>query len=198
MEAQRTTARPDRVVTPSRLLVLLTEMRCLFATLVMVGRNRIRMPRTLVGRSVSFADGTTSTVYRETALRSYSSNDPVILVVRFRLRLIARSRFWHALFRFESLFNTLLFAGHPGFETKLWMTDLDTGFYRGIYEWDGADAAARYAENLRVVLEPWVERSSFGYRIVPFPDRSRYLDGEHPIRNGDEGAWWLPTEVGVA
>lgn len=193
----RTATRTGGVLKPSRIQVLLAETRCLLATLVLMGRRQVRMPRTLVGRRVTFSDGTTSIVYRETAMRSQSTNSPVILTVRFRLRFIARSRFWHALFRFESLFNTLLFAGHRGFVTKLWMTDVDTGFYRGIYEWDGSEAATGYAETLRVVLEPWVEAGSFGYQIVRVSDRIRFLDGDCPNPE-NEGTWWLPVAAGAS
>ena len=83
----------------------------------------------------------------------------------------------HWLFRLESLLNTVLFAAHRGFQTKLWLTDRDTGYYRGIYEWEGADAAVEYAETLRVVLKPWVQDGSFAYRVIEGQSRDDYLDG---------------------
>lgn len=194
MGAQPTVSKPGRARRPKPLQVFFAEIRCVLATLGLLARGGIRMPDAETGREVTFADGTTSTIYRETAIR-HRSHRGVMLVVRFRLRLIGTSRPWHALFRAESLFNTLLFAGHPGFETKLWLTDLDTGTYRGVYEWDGTDLAAEYAETLRVVLSPWVERGSFAYRIVPYPDRARFLAGGWATREDGPGAWWLPVGV---
>ncbi len=97
-------------------------------------------------------------------------------MVGFRLRGIGTNRIWHALFRFESLFNTLLFAAHEGFHTKLWLTDLDTGYYRGIYEWRDPRSAVDYLETLRVVLRPWVEKGSFAYRVLEM-SRDDYLAG---------------------
>jgi len=126
---------------------------------------------------MTFADGSSSTVYRETVRNGYEAISPIILVVRFRLRLLGRSRFWHGVFRLESLFNTLLFAGHEGFVTKLWLTDSATGYYRGIYEWDGERSATSYAEILRVVLQPWVQRGTFGYEILGGVNRTDYLAG---------------------
>lgn len=120
---------------------------------------------------------------------------PVVLVVRFRLRLIGLNRIAHALFRLESLLNTLLFAGHDGFRTKLWLTDLETGFYRGIYEWDGADAARIYAEILRVVLAPWIEGGTFAYQVVDVEDRERFLDGSHHLHCLRAGSWALPESI---
>ena len=43
----------------------------------------------------------------------------------------------HAVFRSESLLNTPLFVGFPGFVSKLWLADDEHGVYRGVYEWDG-------------------------------------------------------------
>ncbi len=31
--------------------------------------------------------------------------------------------------------HTPLFAGFPGFRSKLWIDDVETGVYRGVYEW---------------------------------------------------------------
>jgi hypothetical protein len=144
-----------------------------------------------VGRSIVFADGTRSVVYRETTMRARHHDNLVLIVVRFRLHLIGASRVAHWLFRVESLLNTLLFAAHPGFETKLWLTDRQTGYYRGVYEWRGHPEAVEYAETLRVVLRPWVERGSFDYQVVEGVSRADYLNGvsTEPAHRSGEG-WW--------
>lgn len=182
---------------PGLLKVMLIEFRCILYTLIMLAGGNIAMPRFEVGRTITFADGSTSRIYRETTSMREQPSDPVLLVVRFRLRLIGTNSLAHALFRFESLFNTVLFAAHRGFTTKLWLTDTDTGFYRGIYEWSGSDAAFDYAEVLKVVLAPWVEKGSFGYRVLEGPDRNSFLMGRLGVEE-DERAnlWWLPVRSG--
>jgi hypothetical protein len=117
-----------------------------------------------------------------------------MLTVRFRLRLIGSSTVGHALFRFESLFNTLLFAAHRGFHTKLWLTDRATDYYRGIYEWQDAESAAAYAEILRVVLFPWVQTGSFAYRVTDGMQRPEFLEGQFVPDPSliPEDLWWLP------
>ena len=145
-------------------------------TISLLVRNRITQPRENVGRHFVFGGGTSSRIYWETALRDRSYDDLVLIVVRFRLRWIGVNPVWHALFRFESLFNTLLFAAHRGFQTKLWLTDRETGYYRGVYEWRSRDAAREYAETLRVVLRPWAEQGSFAYEVIEGLARSEYLD----------------------
>ena len=188
--------RPKEVArAPSLLNVMLIELRCMLRTLVMLAAGKIEMPGRERGRTITFSDGSSSRIYRETTLIAGRSVDPVLLVVRFRLRLIGTNRLAHALFRFESLFNTVLFAAHRGFRTKLWLTDLTTGFYRGVYEWDGLDSATEYAEVLRVVLRPWVEKDSFAYRFLERFDRDSYLDGQVDGVAENESAmlWWLPV-----
>ena len=115
-------------------------------------------------------------------MRAAPSADPAVLVVRFRLRLLGHRRWAHAAFRFESLSNTPLVAGHDGFCSKLWMTDEETGVSRGIYQWDGAESATTSVETVRVVLAPWVVPGSFDYRVVADADRARFLEGSWPRR----------------
>ena len=173
------------------------ETRCVFSTLLMLARHEIAMPKGNVGRTVRFADGTASGVYRETSMRQRQHDDLVLLAVRFRLRFIGDSRLVHFLFRVESLLNTLLFAAHPGFQTKLWLTDRITGYYRGIYEWKGRAAAMDYLETLRVVLAPWVESGSFAYEVIADASRGDYLDGLLPDDGGrSSGGWWRPVRSG--
>jgi hypothetical protein len=152
------------------------------------------MPREMVGRNIVFADGSRSEIYRETAMRHLGTTPRVILAVRFRLRLIGSSSLGHALFRFESLFNTVLFAAHRGFHTKLWLTDRSTNYYRGIYEWRDGESAAAYAEVLRVVLAPWVQTGSFAYRVIDGIRRPEFIDGQIVPDSSEtpEDLWWLP------
>jgi hypothetical protein len=183
----------------SRLSVLITEMRCVVSTLLLLAQNGIASPVDNVGRYVVFADGTRSEVYRETAMRKRRREGLVLLVVRFRLRFIGSSRLAHWLFRLESIMNTVLFAAQRGFQTKLWLTDRRTWFYRGIYEWVGEEAAIEYAETLRVVLRPWVQRGSFAYRVIRDRSRVEYLDGaemEKPPEPDD--AWSAAVGHAVA
>jgi 2-polyprenyl-6-methoxyphenol hydroxylase-like FAD-dependent oxidoreductase len=184
--------RPTRI---TFMTVVRAELRCVLSTLSLLVRGQIRMPREMVGREIGFADGTRSEIYRETAMREVGSPPRVILAVRFRLRLIGSSKVGHALFRFESLFNTLLFAAHPGFHTKLWLTDRVTNYYRGIYEWRDAESAAAYAEVLRVVLSPWVQSGSFAYRVIDETRRPEYLEGRVVPDSSatPEDLWWLPA-----
>lgn len=167
----------------------------LLHTVGMLGRGELHQPRTHVGQLITFADGTTGRVYRET-VADRTPGAPCLLVVAFRLRRI-RGRM-HALFRLESLLNTPLFVGFPGFVSKLWLAHDDHGTYRGLYEWDGADLAERYARSLWRVLELVSEPGSIAYQVVPGLRRDDVVEAPSvldPWELAEAAAWWrvIPT-----
>jgi hypothetical protein len=142
--------------------------------------------------NLRFADGTTRRVYRETVVERASRTEPCVLVVSFRLRLVRGVL--HSLFRWESLLNTPLFVGFPGFVSKLWCAHDQNGVYRGVYEWDGADRAEYYARCLWRVLALVSVSGSVDYAIVPGLGRDDALADPSRLPAGKESlpAWALP------
>jgi hypothetical protein len=143
---------------------------------------------------LSFDNGTSARVYRETVVAGRTPLEPCVLVVEFRLRLV---RGWgHTLFRWESLFNTPLFAGFPGFISKLWLAHDQQGIYRGVYEWDGAESAEHYARCLWRVLAIGSVAGSIHYNVLPGVGRDAFLQapGQFGMRAPDTG-WWRLREV---
>lgn len=164
--------------------------RCAVRTADLVIRERLHEPRGNVGRAVRWADGTTSTVYRETTT-DHEPAEPCTLVVRFRLRGVHRPAL-HALFRFESELNTVLFAGFPGFVSKLWFTADDRGVYRGVYDWDGVAAAHAYVRALWWALMVVSVRSSIEHVAIPGVRRDAFL--RDPSIAEGAPAWGRPLE----
>ena len=118
-----------------------------------------------------------------------------MLVVEFRLRAV-RGR-GHAAFRRESLLNTPLFAGFPGFVSKLWLADDERGRYRGLYEWDGPRLAENYARALWRVLALVSVRGSIHYVVLPGLRRDVLLarpEGPDGAA-ADAAAWWRLAEA---
>ena len=169
--------------------------RCAATSVVLLARGRVHLPRANVGRVLRFADGTLARVYRETVV-DRSPADPCVLVVCFRLRGV---RGWgHALFRAESLLNTVLFAGFPGLVSKLWMAHDARGTYRGFYEWDGPPAAEAYARALWRVLALVSVPGSIAYQVVPGVRRDDVLADPQLLATvvpDDQGAWWRVLEA---
>lgn len=151
-----------------------------------------------------FANGTSARVYRETVVDD-TPKDPCALVVEFRLwEWAVRGRRTHTLFRWESLLNTPLFVGFPGFVSKLWLANDEHGVYRGVYEWDGAERAEHYARSLWRVLALGCEPGSIHYRVLPGLGRDALLAAPHgmdsPLDRASDArdavrAWWRPIEA---
>jgi len=170
--------------------------RCAATTAVLLARHRIRLPRDHVGLRLQFADGTSARVYRETVVDRPPPREPCVLVVEFRLRGV-RGR-GHAAFRAESLLNTPLFVGFPGYVSKLWLTHDQRGMYRGFYEWDGPALAEAYARALWWVLALVCQRSSIHHRVLPRLRRDDLLHDPAVLDSGSQngaGQWWRPVAV---
>jgi hypothetical protein len=164
---------------------------CIGRTAAMIFREQLHEPRHNVGRTLRWADGTTSTVYRETTA-DHTPIEPCTLLVRFRLRGVRRP-IWHALFRFVSELNTVLFAGFPGFVSKLWCAADENGVYRGVYDWDVAASAHAYVRALWWALMVVSVRSSIEYVVVPGVRRDEVL--RDPGVAASNPAWCRPVEV---
>jgi hypothetical protein len=102
------------------------------------------------------------------------------------------------LFRIESVLNTTLFVGFTGFVSKLWLAHDGNGIYRGVYDWEGAAEAERYARSLWRVLELVSESGSIDYRVLPGVRRDDALTGRVDVaRNAptEIDAWWHVVDV---
>jgi len=161
---------------------------CFVTTVRLLWQRRLHLPAARVGTRLSFADGTSARVYRETAVDRGATQDPCVLVVTFRLRAV-RGR-GHAAFRWESMLNTLLFGGFPGLVSKLWLAHDERGRYRGLYEWDGPRLAEDYARALWRVLALVSVRGSVHYVVLPGLRRDVLLARPQADPAAGPGAWW--------
>jgi hypothetical protein len=180
---------PYRVAVPALL-------RCAISTAALLARRRIHLPANHVGMRLRFADGASARVYRETVVDGGAPVNPCVLVVAFRLRLV-RGR-GHALFRRESLLNTPLFVGFPGFVSKLWLANDERGVYRGVYEWDGPERAEHYARSLWRVLAIGSVPRSIRYTVLPGRRRDEVLATPHLLDTmapDAAAAWWRLVAV---
>ncbi|MDQ3886111.1 MAG: YdhR family protein [Actinomycetota bacterium] len=181
--------------------VIRAFLSSVLATGTMLARGQLRLPGENVGRRLTFEDGTTSRVYRETVRRGVPTREPALLVVQFQLRLVGHSRLLHALFRGESIANTPLFAGFPGFRTKLWATDEQTGIYRGVYEWDGTERARTYATTLSTLLRLVCVRGSVRFHVEPGIQRDEFLRDPRIVGDFEpvqSEQWWRLRTAGAA
>ncbi len=169
--------------------------RCAAATVRLLASRRTHLVNERVGLPLRFADATSARVFRETVVDRAPPEDPCLLVVEFRLRLL-RGR-GHSLFLWECILNTPLFVGFPGFVSKLWLDRDERDRYRGLYEWNEAAGAEFYARSLWRVLELVCRRGSIGYKVVPGLGRDAVLADPQLLASVDpeDGrAWWRLVE----
>ncbi len=174
---------------------LCSLLGCVVRTGWLLAGRRLHLPRRRAGLRLRFADGSTGRVYRETVAEHGPVRAPCVLVVEFRLRGV---RGWgHAVFRGESLLNTPLFAGFPGFVSKLWLAADERGRYRGLYQWDGEQRADHYARALWRVLALVSVPGSIHYIVLPGLYRDDVLaraellgPAQAAAQPADAAAWW--------
>ena len=158
---------------------------------MLLSRHAISQPSDHVGQFLRFGDGSSGRIYRETVVRNAGTDAPVVLVVAFQLRWV---RGWgHSLFRAESLLNTPLFVGFPGFVSKLWLAHDENGVYRGFYQWNGSQLADAYVRALWWVLALVSVRGSIHYVVIPGLRRDDVLEDPTVLDRpapGQRHAWW--------
>lgn len=170
--------------------------RCVFRTAILLSRGAISQPTDHVGQVLLFGNGSSGRIYRETILEHAAVDTPVVLLVSFRLRWV---RGWgHALFRAESLLNTPLFVGFPGFVSKLWLANDENGVYRGFYQWNHAHLADSYVRALWWVLSLVSVSGSIHYVVLPGLRRDDVLSDPmvlEPATPDHRRLWWRLTAV---
>lgn len=163
---------------------------CAVDTAGLLWHRRIRWPSSRLGTRLRFADGTSGRIFRETVIPG-TAVEPCLLAVTFRLVLLRGAA--HLVFERESILNTPLFVGFPGFVSKLWIAADELGRYRGIYDWDGSERAIRYARSLWRILALGSVRGSIGYRVLPGATVSDLLGGRVRVTDPGRDGWWLPV-----
>ncbi len=170
--------------------------RCVIKTFVLLVGHEISQPTDHLGQVLRFEDDSGGRVYRQTTRRRAAVDSPVLLVVGFRLRWV-RGR-GHAVFRAESLLNTPLFVGFPGFRSKLWLAHDANGVYRGVYQWNDARLADDYVRALWWVLALVSAPGSIQYAVIPGLRLGDVLKDPSLVEAGapvPAGAWWRLIHV---
>jgi len=160
----------------------------------LVARRRLISPKENLGARLRFADGSSSFVFRETAVTGAATSAPALLVIQFRLAALGSSGLLHAAFRRECVLHTPLFAGFAGFRSKLWIDDVDSGVYRGVYEWQGGDLARHYAARMVALLAPFSNAGTARHQVVEGLRRDDFLIHPELAPSHIEGDWWRLAE----
>lgn len=129
----------------------------LLVTIAYALTGRIRFPRHRIGESMRMGDGRAFTIFRQVIVGRPGHEAEPRAVFRVRFHVANMSPAQNKLF---SLIPIPFITGLPGFRSKLWMLDDETGDFQGLYEWDTVQDAERYAHSF--ALRFMVRRSTPG------------------------------------
>jgi hypothetical protein len=105
-------------------------------------RGRLHFPTGRIGETVRCADGQEFAVFRQ-MLREPGPGQPSTPGALFRVRFHVAAM-PPRLNRVFSLLPIPFFSGLPGFRSKLWLMDPESGDFMGQYEWDSVEDAENY------------------------------------------------------
>ena len=129
-------------------------------TLGLVLTGRIGFPKTLAGRMVTRRDGKRFVIFRQAvAAPGPAPEGEKAAVLCFRFRFAAGTP---ALNRRLSLIPIPLIVGYPGFRTKIWSLNDETGAFIGLYEWDSMADLEGYLGSLAIRLMKKARRAGHG------------------------------------
>ncbi len=128
--------------------------------------GRLHFPRNRIREMVTNEDGQGFIIFRQ-MIRDPDPHDVgrngAIFKVRFRVADMSPR-----MNKVFSLFTIPFFAGLPGFRSKLWLLDEETGFCMGIYEWATLQDAENYSRSF--AMKFMIKRSESGsvsFEIIP-------------------------------
>jgi hypothetical protein len=107
--------------------------------------RRLHFPRRRMGEALILEDGQTWVIFREVHLDP-GPHRPARAGAVFRPRFHVRGMSRRANILF-SLLPIPFFTGLPGFRSKLWLYQPESGDFQGIYEWDTPADAEAYAQS---------------------------------------------------
>lgn len=154
--------------------------------------GRLHHPTDRVGTVLSPGDGQRFVVFRETVVEPAGADSleaGAVLAFRFHLRFMPRLIRPIVVRVFEplSILTTPFFAGLPGFRTKLWLFEHGTGDYMGVYGWETAEQAERYARELRRLMDRISVPGSVAYEVVEETPLSEYVTARTARNLWDRG-----------
>lgn len=146
----------------------------LFRALFKLLTGRVHFSNEYMDKVFVADDGQKFRVFRDMVYRpgsSARSDVPAIFAVSFKF----------AKFGFEknhklSRIPIPLILGHPGFMEKIWTVNEETGYWRGIYQWESEDAAEIYSRSF--VLGKMAKRAipeSISMEILPQTNLADYM-----------------------
>ena len=138
----------------------------LLKTFSYVATGHLHFAKDHIGELVTMDNGQEYTVFRQVIVdpkRDQLKKPGAILIIRFN--------FAHGSPKQNKLLSVIpipFIAGLPGFRSKIWAIDKDSGGFQGIYEWDTIQDAETYKKSSAIKL--MTKRAipgSITFQIIP-------------------------------
>ncbi|MFC1935395.1 hypothetical protein ACFLX9_01320 [Chloroflexota bacterium] len=138
----------------------------LLKTLGYFATGRLHLPRGRIGELLTMEDGQETTIFRQVIVDTRQDQ-------RERPGAILRIRFHFAhggpkQNRLLSLIPIPFIVGLPGFRSKTWTLDKDSGGFQGIYEWDTVQDAETYKNSFAIkLMTKRAVPGSIAFEVIP-------------------------------
>ncbi len=118
-------------------------MSSFFRTFLYLIIGRLSFPKDRKGEEILMNDGQKFKIFRHVIIkpRKKETAHPEAL---FKVRFIVENMSLNQNIRFSRI-PIPFFVGLPGFRSKLWSYNEETGYFQGIYEWDTIKHAKKYS-----------------------------------------------------
>jgi len=119
-----------------------------FKTFLLMIIGRISFPKDRKGEEIMMSDGQKFKIFRQVIIkpRKKQTAHPEAL---FKVRFIVENMSMKQNIRFSRI-PIPFFIGLPGFRSKLWTFNEETGYFQGIYEWATIKHAKKYSISFAV------------------------------------------------
>jgi hypothetical protein len=141
-----------------------------FCKLTLLGS--LHTPKSHLWEKYIASDKKIYSVFLETTSDEEYYEKEVTLIVGFRLFIMGSNSFFHAIFQKLCILDTPVWVGFRGFKKKLWMVDLDSKNYLGIYRYQGIKNAQKYRDYIVAVLKPVSVKGSVWSEIIDMDFKS--------------------------
>ena len=114
--------------------------------------GRAKFPKARVGETLIREDGKSFTVFRHVEMKT-KAGQPALPGGVFRVWFSTKTAVSSTIrLSYMTLFG---FLGLPGFRSKLWLLNEETGEFGGIYEWDTEEDAHNYDHSYAMKFSKW-------------------------------------------
>ena len=137
---------------------------CLVISLLRLIVGKLRFSKKFIGDSVKMYDGREFIIFRHIRMHPLTPNpENAVFIVNFKFAKLS-----HKANKIASILPMLLITGFPGFMTKMYAVNLETGYWQGMYQWESLKHLEEYKKSFvfRMMNKRAIKESIQSYDIT--------------------------------